>query len=418
MANHSSQSATWGSSEALFRSFELARANEFNEFVSVAEQPATGKHPRGGALAGIPFGVKDNIDVAGLPTTCSSKHRTGVDPAGVDARVVAQLKEAGAVVVGKTQMHEFAYGITGTSSAFGAARNPVDVNRVPGGSSSGSAVAVAAGITPFSLATDTGGSARIPASFCGIVGFKPTTGILSNDGVFPTSHTFDTVGIMGRDVGWVSIVWTALAGEKEAPRALPEFTLLDPASLPAADPQVADLVAGAVPGAVSAPAPSFLAEVSALYSIIAGRDAHDVHADMLASQPSLYQPDILARLTEVSLYTTDDYDNACARREELLGDAEAWYPSGSFLVLPTTPVVAPAVGEQTCRIGGSEVPVREAILSLTRMWSVLGWPAISLPVGSIDGLPVGLQIVGPAGSDATLLAAAQTLETSITRGTS
>lgn len=169
---------------------------------------------------------------------------------------------------------------------------------------------------------------------------------------------------------------------------------------------------------MSAPAPSFLAEVSALYSIIAGRDAHGVHADMLASQPSLYQPDILARLTEVSLYTTDDYDNACARREELLGDAEAWYPSGSFLVLPTTPVVAPAVGEQTCRIGGSEVPVREAILSLTRMWSVLGWPAISLPVGSIDGLPVGLQIVGPAGSDATLLAAAQTLETSITRGTS
>ncbi len=190
---------------------DLARSSTHGDWISVA--PAATTSSPDGPLAGVPFSVKDNIDVAGFPTTAGSRLLPDVAVA-VDASVVDVLRNAGAVVVGKTNMHELALGITGNNSAFGPVRNPADASRSAGGSGGGSAVGVALGVVPFALGTDTGGSTTIPASFRGVVGFRPTTDRYAGDGVVTLSSTRDTIGVHARTVEEVRTVDEVITGER------------------------------------------------------------------------------------------------------------------------------------------------------------------------------------------------------------
>src|SRR5690606_19916116 len=248
---------------------------------------------------GVPVAVKDIIDVAGLPTGMGSAHFDG-HVAEADALCVTMLRDAGAVIVGKTGTHEFAYGGTGDLSVNGPVRNPRDRERMPGGSSSGSAAAVAAGTVPLALGTDTGGSVRIPAAFCGIAGFKPPYGAIPTGGVFPLAVSFDHVGVMAATADDCRIAYRALTGPEEAvpspagggaPHGGPRVAWIEPEG---ADPDVERAVRALFPDAPSERID--LTGIRAAFRAVQDAEAYDVHAERVAEAPNLYQPPTLRRL--------------------------------------------------------------------------------------------------------------------------
>jgi len=388
----------------------LARARErsdLNAFAWLADHPAV---PVLGPLAGVPLAVKDNTDVAGVPTTCGSRHfagRVAVD----SATCVSRLVRAGAVVIGKTVTHEFAYGTLGDSSVHGPVHNPSDPSRITGGSSAGSAAAVAAGIVPLALASDTGGSARIPASLCGVYGFKPTTGIVPTDGVFPLSPSLDTVGLMASSADLLAQAWEVLSeSHDDHDRREGPMVSVDQRDLAPVDAEVeaafGEAVEGLIKGSVRLPA---LPEIAALYDDISGPEAAAIHHERMTSAPELFQPDVGQRLEEAARIPGWRYVNALERRAQLRKEAKSVFEDAGFLLLPTTPVAATRIGQSHVNLLGEHTLVRSALLSLTKAWSVLGWPAVSVPGLLVTGLPVGLQIVGPPGSDRALLAVAKSV---------
>jgi aspartyl-tRNA(Asn)/glutamyl-tRNA(Gln) amidotransferase subunit A len=415
-----------------------------------------------GPLHGLPVGVKDLIDTAGLRTTYGSAHFAEHRPVR-DAAVVTALRQAGAVIVGKTHTHEFAYGPTGDVAHTGPARNPHDPDRMTGGSSSGSAAAVAAGIVPLALGTDTGGSTRIPAALCGITGFRPSPGVLSTAGVFPLSTTLDTPGPMAatpadtalaqavltdaalgsagltvdRRTGAIPspATLTGLANETSADRpgvgGAPSST--EPAGFTGEVPPAGGVLTGlrigvlrpdavssqlaAVDRAVMAlrTAGSALTEIDAhaadeartLYQPIQGPEAAAIHRRLLAQAPERYQPTVLARLRDATGVPGWEYVTALAERQRLRA-APPW--SVDVLLLPTVPIEAPPIGARHTDLGAGWTDPVAALLSLTTPWSVLGCPAVSLPVLGA-GLPASVQLVGRPGADAALLATAAALAT-------
>lgn len=388
-----------------------------------------------GPLHGIPYAAKDLCWTAGIRTTAGSKVLADFVP-DEDATVVRKLREAGAVLIGKSGLHENAYGVTSTNPHFGAIRNAWALDRVPGGSSGGSATAQAAGLCGFSLGTDTGGSIRIPASFCGVTGLKPTFGRVSRYGIVPLGHTLDTVGPFAMSVEETAWAYQAMAGgdprddssvDRDAP--IPEFpreTSLDGVRIgvpenyyfeqldegvEAATRQAlqdceslgAELVGIRVPD---------IEEFNTLHRLILGAEASSVHERTLAERPEDYGPDQIAMLDLGSTVRAVDYLNAQRRRREIVDAFNAILLGVDVVAAPATSVPAGLIGAKTVTVRGRETDVRAASTRTTRALNLTGLPLLTMPCGfTPSGLPVGLQFVGRAFGEQELLAAGHAYQT-------
>ena len=369
---------------------------------------ARGSRP--GPLHGVPVAVKDNIAEAGKPCPAGcAAYRDRIAPR--DAVVVGRLRRAGAVVLGRTNMDELANGVTSDNPHHGPVGNPWRAGFSPGGSSGGSAAAVASGSALAALGTDTGGSVRIPASLCGVVGLKPSRGLLSTEGVLPLSTTLDHVGILARTVAGVRALLEVLSPAEVAPTlSRPSLVgvgigVLEGFGLEP-DVAVAGLFAEALSlieaeGAVLAPvAMPALARGIALLARIYGREAALLHRDRLEARPKGFS-DRLRRDLERGLASDPARFEQAIEESAVLEHELAEASRGLELLLsPTTP--------QPARAHGSPEP--HTALSFTCPFNLTGHPAISLPMGMVDGLPVGLQVVARPGEDHRLLAVAEAVE--------
>jgi Asp-tRNA(Asn)/Glu-tRNA(Gln) amidotransferase A subunit family amidase len=390
-----------------------------------------------GPLHGVPLALKDNLDTAAMPTTGGTPGLRGHRPAQNGA-VVQKLLDAGAIVFGKTNLPELAYGITNNNAAFGAARNPYDPSRIPGASSGGVGVAVAARMAPGGIGSDTGGSVRIPAALCGIVGFRPTTGRWPQAGIVPISHTRDTAGPMARSVADCVLLDRVVTGSAAAaPVSLKGLRLGVPRALfwDPLDREVARAMedvltrlkdAGAVlveadipdVGRLDAEAgfPIALYEtVVDLGAYLAGHGSKSGYAEIAAQCAS---PDVAGLLQ--SLQGAGAIPQAAYRHalDVLRPQLQAAYRDHfsrhdiAALVFPTTPLAAAPIGEdETVELNGERVPTFPTFIRNTSPGSVAGIPGISVPAAmTARGLPLGLELDGRAGDDARLLAIAAAVE--------
>ena len=380
------------------------------------------------ALHGIPISLKDLIDDAGVRTTAGSQVRRHV-VATTDATITTRLRAAGAVIVGKTNLHEFAFGTTNDDSGFGGARHPDDDTRSPGGSSGGSAIAVRTGMSIASIGTDTGGSIRIPAGVCGVVGLKPDWGEIPVAGVVPLSRQLDHIGPLARTVTDAWLVHETLAGR--APGATDQlvpatltglrFGLLagyfDTRIAPDVRAGVAAAVArlaraGAVIEPVEIPHAS---DIGPVYLHLVLGDAASYHAATLEARPGDYTAPVRLRLELGRYILAEDYARALRGREVIAGEIDRALEGRAALLCPTLPVTAPTIGAATVPVGEGEEPVRNAMLRLTQPFNLGRQPALSLPCGvSPSGLPVGLQLVGARGATTALLRTALACERALT----
>jgi aspartyl-tRNA(Asn)/glutamyl-tRNA(Gln) amidotransferase subunit A len=379
-----------------------------------------------GPLHGVPISIKDLIDMRGVPTTAASRVREG-HMADHDAPTITHLRQAGAVIVGKTNLHEFAFGTTSEDSAFGAARNPHDPTRSPGGSSGGSAASVAGGMALASIGTDTGGSIRIPAASCGIVGLKPSLGDVSTDGVVPLSRTMDHVGPLTRSVADAGLVYHALLGDHGVapppPMPLIGLRLAVPRTYfcDVLDDEVRARFDEAIDRLRSAGAHvdeveiRHAADIAKIYLHLVLGDAAAYHATTLDTMPEKYTPPVRVRLEMGRYVLAEDYVRALAGREVLRREVDAALALHDALVLPTLAIPAPAVGADSVQIGARSEPVRNVMLRLTQLFNLTGHPAISLPDGyTSGGLPCALQLVGYRMQTDALLKVALACESSVT----
>lgn len=374
------------------------------------------------ALHGIPISIKDLIDVAGQPTTAASRV-LGDRIAAADATVIRRLRDAGAVLLGKTNLHEFALGTTSEDSAWGAVRHPIDEARSPGGSSGGSAVAVATGMSLASIGTDTGGSVRIPAAACGIVGLKPALDDVPTEGVVPLSSTLDHVGPLTRCVQDAAWLWSALAA-----RPLPSLEKRPPAEvrLKILGGYFRSPLAPEVQGPfdrsietlrhsgmeISAGEIAATEIIATVYVNLVLPEAAHLHRLWLDTRAESYSPAVRTRLESGRQIPAVAYFEAMEARQTLQQAVDAALDGSDALVLPTLPIVAPLIGAGEVAIDPSRperVPVRTAMLKHTQLFNITGHPAISLPLVT-GGLPVGLQLVGRRQDTAGLLAVASACE--------
>ena len=373
-----------------------------------------------GPLHGMPISIKDLIDIAGQPTTAASRVRAG-HVAAADAPVVRRLREAGAVLIGKTNLHEFALGTTSEESAFGAVHNPRDLGRSAGGSSGGSAAAVAVGMGQASIGSDTGGSIRIPAAACGVVGLKPSLGEVPTDGVVTLCATFDHVGPITRSVGDAANIFAVLAGrpiprlDVPTPNAVTlgalgdYFTALLDADVRAAFASGTDRLCR-FGISIESRTVAHTDTIVDTYINISLPEAAHWHAPTLDTRAADYQPPVLERLRRGRTISAVDYLEARDVREALRRAVDAALDGVNALVLPTLPIVAPRLGAGGVSMdNGQTLLVRAAMLRLTQLFNMTGHPAISLPIPT-DGLPVGLQLVGRRDRTEELLAVASVCE--------
>ncbi len=373
-----------------------------------------------GPLHGIPISIKDLIDIEGQPTTAASKVRAG-HVAAADAPVITRLKEAGAVLIGKTNLHEFALGTTSEESAYGAVRNPRDTSRSAGGSSGGSAAAVATGMGIASIGSDTGGSIRIPASACGVVGLKPSLGDVPTAGVVALSKTFDHVGPIARSVADAAAIWAVLAGrpaikiEARAPGSLRlgvlggYFTALLQAEVRSAFEEATSRLQDARVAIEPRTVEGTELIVDTYVDISLAEAAH-WHAATLDSRAADYQPPVRERLLKGRAVSAVNYLRAVESRERLRRAVDAALEGCDALVLPTLPILAPVLGSAEVEMdSGEKLLVRAAMLRLTQLFNITGHPAISLPIRT-SGLPVGLQLVGPVDETEALINVAAAVE--------
>jgi aspartyl-tRNA(Asn)/glutamyl-tRNA(Gln) amidotransferase subunit A len=409
-----------------------ARSRGLNAFILVMADEALARARRAdreladghdlGPLHGVPISIKDLMDVQGTPTTAASRVRTP-QPAAADAPAIAHLRAAGAVFVGKTNLHEYALGTTSEDSAFGAVKNPIDPGRSAGGSSGGSAVSVAAEMAFASIGTDTGGSIRIPASACGIVGLKPSYGEISTDGVIPLAPRLDHVGPLARSVADAWIVLRGLAGEARplvpAPprpsdvrvRVLRKYfcELLDD-DVQERFEEALRRFAGAGVHADEATIPH-ADTITSVYLRIAPREAFLQHAATLDTVPERYTAPVRQRLEIGRSVSSEDFLRALDDREVLRTEVDVALDGGDALVLPAMAIPAPRLGADTVRVGSTEQPTRAMMLRETQLFNLTGHPAISLPCGlTRDGLPCGLQLVGPRDQTEALIRVALACE--------
>jgi len=351
--------------------------------------------------AGIPLAVKDLLDTAGLTTTYGSAIFAEHVPAQ-SAEAVVRLESAGYANVGKTNLHEFAYGITSENAHFGTVPNPLAPGRIAGGSSGGSAAALAAGLADAALGTDSGGSIRIPAACCGVVGFKPTYDLVPAGGCYPLAPSFDHVGPMARTVDDCLALLEALvpAFERAALDSLDEIAV-GVAWLDAAEPLVAARVAEAAAHFARRRNLDWpLAKIDASFM----GEVADVHRDLYAEQAELYGEEIAAKVERCLAVSDREIALAERARNEYRQRCEELLDGLDLLLTPTLVCVAPPTG-----IG--DEALRGTLIRNTLAFNALGWPALALPCGTAeDGLPASVQLVGRPGADALVLAAGTLLE--------
>jgi aspartyl-tRNA(Asn)/glutamyl-tRNA(Gln) amidotransferase subunit A len=420
--------------EACYRQIERFNP-QFNAFITVidvpsaleAQLPAT-VHPVTSALRGIPIALKDLFDTAGIRTTAGSKFFSDHVP-DADAFVVEKVKQAGAIVLGKTNTHEIALGVTGNNPHYGTARNPWDLSRIPGGSSSGSAIAVATGMALGALGTDTGGSIRIPASLCGLVGFKPTFGRVSLRGVFPLSWNLDHVGPLTKCVKDAALMLQVISA----------YDPLDPASqkmlsgdylghlvdeiegrkialgvgkyIDGADPEVATAVCEAAKVfealgcKVQEVNVDWMRDAALANKTMTQSDGAAVHRDRLREHPEMFGDDIRRRLEDGAKTTSTEYILARRTQTEIKKRLDMFFEAYDFLLTPSTPIPAPTVE------GHDAVEQAGRLTRFTAPFNLAGLPAISVPCGfTPGGLPMGLQIASRAWADSKVLNAGYAYE--------
>ncbi len=372
------------------------------------------------ALEGVPLAVKDLYDTAGVRTTYGSPMFAEHVPAE-DAAAVRLAKEAGAIVIGKASTHEFAWGISGYNAHFDAGRNPWSLERVAGGSSGGSGAALAAFEAPLALGTDTGGSIRAPAAFCGVVGFKPTFGAIPADGVFPLASSLDTVGPLARTPGDAALLCSALAGREVVPAV-----------------EMRGLRIATSPGLMSLePIPSVRAALGAVLAALEGLGATLVEVDLPSSREMLdvfavvqqteallghrsrglwpgrrdeYGTDVLSRLESAEELTREQYVEATIAREWIRGAWAQAFRHADLIASPVAPLSPSRLGEEEVEHLGKTRLFRALMLRYTTPQNIVGVPACSVRAGFDElGIPIGIQLAGRPGADEAVLGAAQAL---------
>jgi aspartyl-tRNA(Asn)/glutamyl-tRNA(Gln) amidotransferase subunit A len=382
-------------------------------------------HRDRGPMHGIPISCKDNIYTAGIRTTAGSHILRDFIPLR-DAPCVTQLLEAGAILLGKTNMHEFAYGVTSNNPHFGAVHNPWDLSRIPGGSSGGSAAAVAAGLSYGSIGTDTGGSIRIPASLCGVVGLKPSVGRVSAADVIPLSPRLDFVGPIARSPQDAALLLDPIfvRGKNEPSLRLPNRSASPKRRFRIGVPKefFFDVISARVNtlfetslralkkiGADITPVSiRLLQETEDAGNQIAWAQATHFHqqAGWFPARAAEYGEDVRTRLESGTNVPATKYLRALELRDEFIEGFHLALSDANLdaLAVPTTPISAPLIGEETTAIHGMDFPTRALLLRLNRPANLAGIPAISIPCGFTSaGLPVGLQLIGAVADEHLLL---------------
>tara|TARA_B100001146_G_scaffold71199_1_gene63034 strand:- start:1897 stop:3531 length:1635 start_codon:yes stop_codon:yes gene_type:complete len=408
----------------------LDRATE--EARMVDEVIGSGERPR--PLSGLPLVHKDIIATRNIRTTAGSALLHDYVPTN-DATVVSRLTNAGTLLVGKSNTHEFATGTTGNISYFGAVRNPWNLDHMAGGSSSGSAAALAAGMVCVATGTDTGGSIRIPASCCGIVGLKPTYGRVGRTGVMPFAWGLDHVGPMGRRVADIAALLSAMAGPDPFDRAnsgeptvdfsasinqgvkglrfvVPDFCFLEIATEPVAKAvhEAANILEELGAHRVDVPMPSEFDLVGPAAITLFLAEGGAVHRDTLASHPEMYCQETRSFLSLAEKISAHAYLQAQKIRASLTNELARVFQSVDLMVTPTLAMTAPHRNAQEIEGAQGPLDVRAAMTLFTRPFNLTGLPALSLPCGFVDGMPIGLQLVGRPFEETTLLRAAHAYE--------
>jgi aspartyl-tRNA(Asn)/glutamyl-tRNA(Gln) amidotransferase subunit A len=369
---------------------------QLNCYLHINNAPLSG----GGALAGAAIGIKNNIDVAGFPTTAGIGARRQM-MAAADAPVVQKLKSAGAAILGTLNMHEAALGATTDNQAFGRCENPHRLGYTPGGSSGGSGSAVAAGLCVAALGSDTLGSIRIPSSFCGIYGLKPTNGVIETEGCVPMAHRFDCIGPMARNLMDVRALWHVMAPHSEsAPIAsVARLDVIDDHAMEDAVHSAYELalsLAGGIGTAVSAVhVDSFdFAKTLQAALVITERDALAFHAGDLARDPEGFTPELRGFLAFAAKLGDEDVAAATRLVDDLALRLNSLLQIHDAIILPATP----------CTPFAFDTKMPNDIAHFTMLANIAGLPALAMPCGwTADGLPIGIQIVGRPGAEQALL---------------
>jgi aspartyl-tRNA(Asn)/glutamyl-tRNA(Gln) amidotransferase subunit A len=427
-------------SRALVEASLSAIADEAGEgarcFLSVYDQLALAEAERVDAararnlplppFAGIPISIKDLFDVAAEVTRAASRVLEAEPAATRDADIVALLRRAGFIVVGKTNMTEFAYSGLGINPHFGTPLSPYDRagKRIPGGSTSGGAVSVADGITTATIGTDTGGSCRIPAAFCGIVGFKPTSSRVSKRGAIPLSQTLDSVGPLARTVSCCAVLDSILSGgEGEDEESFPVSNLCLGVIEGYVDEKLDEVVAAAYQAVLSRLSqkgvrlkPLAIPELAELPQInrkggFVGAEAYAWHRRLLETRSALYDPFIRARLEAGATLSAADYVDLLGHRARLMGSVHNRSRVFDALVLPTVQITPPTLASLADPAVSN--PTNLLCLRNTAIANFLDRPAISIPCHSAGSAPVGLMLMGETGDDRRLLSIARGLEYTI-----
>jgi AtzE family amidohydrolase len=430
LARIAEQNQTYNCFTTVLAESALAEADQIDAAMSQSHNVGTVPHQNSRVLAGVPFAVKDLFDIAGVTTLAGSKINADNPPASADATLVAKLRQAGAVLVGALNMDEYAYGFTTENAHYGATRNPHDTNRICGGSSGGSAAAVAAGLVPLTLGSDTNGSIRVPAAFCGIFGLKPTYGRLSRSGAYPFSSSFDHVGPFARSVRDIALIFDVLQGPDPndpvcTPRSpelcLPELTkgidglriaIANDYFAKGADPEVfeaVEYVAKALNATQHVTIPEAERARAAAF-IITSCEGANLHLKDLKTRPQDFDPATRDRFLAGCFVPGAWYLQAQRFRRWYRDRVRELFQQVDIILAPTTPCVAPEIGQQTMMLDGTEVLVRPNLGLFTQPLSFIGLPIISVPVHRPGTLPLGVQIIAAPYNEALVLRVAAHLE--------
>jgi aspartyl-tRNA(Asn)/glutamyl-tRNA(Gln) amidotransferase subunit A len=372
----------------------IEERRDLNAFISLTKESGDGPV----------VAVKDLVDVRGTVTTAGGVLLPD-EPADVDAVLIGEIRRHGCVVVGKTNLHEWAFGITNNNPHYGAAHNPRDPDRIPGGSSGGSSVAVVAGLCDWAVGSDTGGSIRIPAGLCGCAGFKPTLGMISTEGVFPLSRSLDTVGSLAPDVRAAARAVEMMSGlDGLVPDQLQDgYRLAVPRGwFEDLDEETRAAWVRVSAGLPEIDFPGFAELGKPGITILSGEAAH-LHRERVEQHPDKFGKDVLANLQRGLEVTATEYLQALEDREELSDEVEEAMTGWDAILVPATPRVAPLIADSD--------GVRPLLTRFTRPFNVTGQPAMTVPAPT-KGLPVGIQVIGRFGEDARVVEVAAWLERS------
>jgi len=406
--------ATLNATSKAFIALDIDRASAAAETLTIG--------PADNLLKGIPYACKDLFDVKGMVTTGGSRVLAD-NIAEHDADVVSRMNQAGAIFIGKNNLHEFAYGATGENVLYGTAPNPYDQSRLAGGSSSGSAAAVSYGLCAAALGTDTGGSVRAPAALCGLVGFKPTFGRISTEGVIPYSWTLDHVGTLARSAADTALLFNTLASNVKTPAVanleglrvgIPEgffFERADTEILDSTD-RLMEFLRNAGTQLIPVTMPSM--EHSRTVSLtVQMPEALSYHNRYLEQRGDLYNQDFRAGLALGQCLLAEQYIRAKRFIESYRRDIDRVFAGVDLLLTPATPVIAPKIGTVEVGVDGQTEVAGNAITRYTSFFNMTGHPAITLPCGMhSEGLPIAAQLIGKHYGDEQLIATATLIETS------